>query len=224
MSLRIHDYDVRRVCLIDDSVKARAGQRYPIEELELEVVDEVGPIYNEEDFYKKVSAVADAAIFDHQLKVNEYSRFNGAELVAYLYQRGFPAILCTRYEERLVEDIRGRRQFIPALVNPGDLTPDTVVRSLTTCIEELHGKVLPSRRAWRTLIRIGDVDRDLNKDNPFVDVFVPAWDGNRAVRLMMKDIPLNATERIVPGYRCFAHVNTGAEKIEDLFFAKWEFV
>jgi len=65
------------------------------------------------------------------LKVKTYATFNGAELVASLYDRKLPAILCTRFEFADLDEIRPYRQRIPALLRPDELDVDFALHGET---------------------------------------------------------------------------------------------
>jgi len=54
--------------------------------------------------------------------------------------------------------------------------------------------------------------------------FVPSWNPHRAVRFPASLIPENLRDLLKPNItiRLFAHVNTSAEKSDDLYFEKFE--
>ncbi len=85
-------------------------------------------------------------------------------------------------------------------------------------LQQLAEKPQPSRRPWRTLVRVDAVDNE----RQFFYVVVPAWSTRTKVRINMKDIPENIKKLVQPDHRFHAHVNTGATNASDLFFDKWE--
>lgn len=138
-----------------------------------------------------------------------------------LHLNGLPAILCTRFEDRL-DEIRRYRKHIPVWLNPDDLKDiDNIARGLEICVEEIYGHLRPSRNPWRTLVRIEDIDSSISDDNPYIEFVLPTWDRNRVIRMPKNDFPKELHAKLEPGYRCYAKVNTGAEQPEDLYF-DWE--
>src|SRR5436305_8267255 len=127
MAIEVVDKTIRSIEIIDDSEKARESMGYPVEELRLIPVKYAGPIGNLEDLIREIVSTAQAAICDHHLRVGDYSRVNGSDIVARLYQKEFPALLCTRWETADINDMRPLRRYIPVLVNPDELTPDAIV-------------------------------------------------------------------------------------------------
>lgn len=84
-------------------------------------------------------------------------------------------------------------------------------------------KVKPSQRLWRTLLRV--VGSDINVFYPnksWIYVEIPAWDRSKTVTICLADIPKNKRDLLRIGYRFHAHVNIGAEKIDDLKFDSLE--
>ena len=80
--------------------------------------------------------------------------------------------------------------------------------------------VQSSKRLWRTLVRIDDVDAE----GKFFYVVVPGWDSQQVVRLRLQDLPENTRKLVTERQttRLHAKVNLGAEANEDLYFEDWE--
>lgn len=221
MPLQLFDSVIERVLIVEDDEASRNAYEYPIEECDVEPVQEAGPLENLDVFVERTIANGtQGAISDFQLKVSGYANFDGAELIGRWYERGYPALLCTKYETARQEEIRRYRRQIPVLINAGDLDPDAIAKGFEKCIRELRGDIDPSRKPWRTLVRIDD----LEEDQPHRRVFliVPSWDPFEAVSLYASDLPESITTTMQPGYRCHAQVNIGAESESDLFFYDWE--
>lgn len=219
MPLVISGKSIERVSVIDDDRSVRDAYEYAIEELQLKAISEEGPIDNLEQFVQITSSKSDAAICDHHLKVKMYAKFNGAQLVSRWYQNKFPAVLCTRLEGA-IHEIRKYRRFIPVLLQPDELEPESMIKGFQRCIEEFGEKFQPSRRPWRTLVRIEEVDAEgVNKS---FHIVVPGWNPNKFIQLQCKDVPKEVQSRIAVGARFHASVNIGATKIEDLYFEEWE--
>lgn len=209
---------LRKVAVIDDEPYARASYADYLEDLGLEPVDQPGPLGTLEQFIKSSLERSDAAICDHRIRMGDYAEFTGAQLVSEYYRKGFPALLYTSFEDD-IDEIRTYRKHIPILLTWEDLMdPDIIQFSFERIVAELHGKIPPSRRPWRTLVRVHDVDHDRG----LVRIFLPGWNPYKGLRLRLKDIPSAVLPRVHDGARLHAHVNIGAEKHGDLFFERWE--
>ncbi len=209
---------LKRVAVIDDEPDVRASYSDFLEDLDLDPIDEAGPLDPLNLFVEKSLQRSDAAICDYRMRVSDYAGFDGAQLVSEYYRNRFPALLCTRFEEAS-DEIRPYRKHIPILLSWEDLMdPDTLRWSFERVVAELLGKIPPSRRPWRTLVHVYDVDRERG----FVHIFLPGWDPHRGLRLRIKDIPEDVQPHLEDDYRLCAHVNIGAERAEDLFFDRWE--
>lgn len=220
MTLLVCGREIARVSIVDDDPEARQGYEYPIEDLDLTPVPELGPLSNLEEFVAQTAARTDAAICDHHLRKRNYAPFNGAEAVAAWYKRGFPALLCTRYETAEIEEIRRYMRWIPVMMKPDELHPGSMEAGFKQCIAEMQGEFLPNRRPWRTLVRIDDVVADGPKR--WFGVILPAWGLNEVVRIWFDDLPLDLQSKIQPDIRLHAQVNLGAETPEELYFTNWE--
>lgn len=216
-SLQIGTKSIEKVWLIDDDPAVRATYEDSVEDLQLKAVNQPGPLPDLDTFTK--SFAADAAICDHHLAPHKYAPFNGATLVAKWYDLRFPAILCTKVENAM-DEIRPYRRRIPVLLKELGLNPDSIKLGFEKCIGEFNGQFSSTRRGWRTLVRVVDVDRI--PTNKTVYVVVSAWDSNREIRLQLQELPKDIQELVTPSTRLHAVVNIGAESHEDLYFDNWE--
>jgi len=215
--------NIKRVTIIDDDPDVRQSYGFSVEDLALEPILIDGPVQEPATFLAEITSSANAAICDHHLmKVKSYSSCNGAPLVSEMYKMHFPAILCTKYEDASIDEIRPLRRNIPVLLNPSDLEPESFEHGIRLCINEFKGEFVPVRRPWRALVRVEDVDDGKGIDSFFV--VVPSWDSNQVIRLFHKDVPENIRSLIVPGKRLHAMVNLGAERYEEIYFEyeSWE--
>lgn len=219
MSLLLSGRSIERVSIIDDDATAREGWEYAVEELNLHPIQESGPVTDIDRYLAEINDRADAAIADHHLRKRNYFPINGAELVARWYQRQFPSILVTRYDIAEIDEIRSYRRRVPVLLTPDEFNPDSMLRGLEICVREFQGEYLPSRRAWRTLVRVDDVERERGL---YFYVVVPGWDPSTIIRLRMADVPQAIRDKVEPDARFHAQVNLGAENQADLFFSEWE--
>jgi hypothetical protein len=219
LSIRIDHRTLNRIAIVDDDKAVRDTYETSIAELQVEAVNEAGPLPTLEEFVIAAPTRADAAVCDFKLRVKNYAAFDGAELVARWFEHGFPALLCTKWDRASIDELRRFRSKIPVLVRPTELDPDRIVAGLAICIQEFAGRLLSSRKAYRTLVRVEEVTVDRL---PYAYVVVPAWNPSEVVRLLMSDIPANVQPRVKAEARLYAEVNLGAESYEDLFFRSWE--
>jgi len=211
---------IERVSVIDDDPSSREIYSLYVEELSMQALREDGPFESVAACVGKVEGAAQAAISDFKLKVKTYATFNGAELVASLYDRKLPAILCTRFEFADLDEIRPYRPRIPALLRPDELDADTIAHAFENCVLEFGNKFVQTRKPWKTLVRIEDVHADNAKDVG-VDVCLPSWNQNVMVKLQRSELPGWMHAKLVANAHFYAVVNIGAERPADLYFSDW---
>lgn len=219
MGLQVAGLLVERIDIVDDEPTVRQAYAEQVKDLQLEPVSEAGPLTSLEGFAREAAGRTQGAVCDYQLGARNYASFHGAALVAKWYELGYPALLCTKWEQAVIDEMRRFRARIPVLIKPSELDPDRLLTGLEVCIRELRGERAPSRRVWRTLVRVEDVSRDRNT---FAFVVLPAWDNERVVRIPLSDIPEPIRSGVKADLRLYAWVNLGAETNEELFFDRWE--
>lgn len=210
--------DIETVRLVDDDPRSLESYGYTVEDAELLAVPETGPLGSLENYLINGSTKADAGLSDFELHTHSYAGFTGAELVASWYKQSFPGILCTRYEKAQIERIRPYRRWIPVLLKPADLNPDSLMQGLESCLREIRGTFAPSRRPWRTQVHF------LYKDTDTHDTFfaeVPGWAGSEILKIRLEDLPMNLRGMIHEDFRCHAFANVGTEESEDLYLCDW---
>ncbi|MFN5241185.1 MAG: hypothetical protein ACK5WC_15770 [Aphanizomenon sp.] len=166
---------------------------------------------------------AQGAVCDHRLSNYGFANFPGSELVAALYDQKIPSILITQYTEMDTSfSIRKWRHKIPVLLSREETNAVNISQGIEICKSELCGKIPSTRKTRRTIVRITNIDKETHES--FVDAFVPSWNPHRAVRFPASLIPENLRDLLEPNktIRLFAHVNTSAEKSDDLYFEKFE--
>ena len=215
MTMLIHDKEISRVLIVDDDPEARASYAYPVEDLELEPFMFEGPVGPPESFIANVKP-SDAVVCDYHLRKRSYSACDGDELMATCYKAGIPGILCTAYTDVTIRC--DYRRYIPALIKTNGPELDEFVDAWEKCYSEMNGTFHPTRRPWRTLVRVEEID---DGQGCFYAV-VPAWDSRKKVRIDNGGIPGDILKLSQPGKRFHAEVNIGAESHEDLFFVSWE--
>jgi len=220
MGLNILGQSIARVKIVDDDPTARKAMAFTVTDADFEPLPDDGPLPQLTKFVTLAKQSVDAVVCDHRLK-GQYARFNGAEAVAELYKVACPSVLCTRWSVADVDAIRPYIRYIPALISSDNVNPETIASGLARCIHEFRNDPVPSRKAWRTLVRVESVERSLKP--PLFYVAVSGWDSKEIIRLPLQLIPYKGRRLIKPGFRFFAKVNKGAELPEALFFTDFEF-
>lgn len=220
--LEIMDWKVSRAAVVDDQPDGRRGWGWILEDLSLDPVPEEGPFTQIQAAVEEIRGRAEVAVCDYHLRRRNYAAFDGAELAAALYQHGVPTILCTRYEETMMDAIRPYRKFIPALLNAHEFEqPGKIEEGFRACISELAGYMSPERKLWRTLVRVDDVD-DQGGRSAYGYVTVPAWDSKTVIRVALNSMAPDVRQAFEPDAKLHAKVNIGAERIDDVYFTEWE--
>ena len=182
MALTIEGRKIERVAIVDDEKESRESYGYSIEDMGIAPVFELGPLRNLESSLKEIHAKADAIICDYHLRIRSYSPFDGDQLVALSNIGRFPALLCTTYDDADITLLRSKRRFIPILLRPSTYNPDTIVRGFERCLKESAGKYNPSRKPWRTLVRITQVD----ESGEYFYIVVPGWNADQKNRSILR--------------------------------------
>lgn len=203
------------VAIIDDSDVKRETMKDELEFANVNATPLTGPFASIDDMVMQVRSNANVAVCDHHL-VSNYAAFSGAAGVASLYQNRVPAVLVTQYGKADVIQIRRYRRGIPILITPREADPQILIRAWEVCRKEFKGEYLPSRRPWRTLIRIEAID------NRMVDAVLPGWNSEEVIRFSIDLIAHDLHPLVQPGARFFAQVNKGAEDQADLYFEDFE--
>lgn len=220
MAVKILERIITHVAVIDDQPEVRKGYGYTIQNVGLEPSLQEGPLPDSvNEASSAIAGIASAAVCDYKLSGRAYAKFKGAELAANLYKNEFPALLCTQYVRAEVYEITPFRRWIPVILSPRDVNEQTLIDGLRDCIAELNGDVRVDRRAWRTLVRF------LSEDEDSPGVFfaeIPGWALDQVIKVRLSLLPHEIQASVRPDFRCFAHVNLGAESDIDLFVCDWE--
>jgi CheY-like chemotaxis protein len=208
---------LRSVAIVDDNADSRESFSYTVEDAQLRPVLAEGPLGSLDAFTPHLES-ADVLLSDYELRAKNYAKFTGAELVAQRQRHGQPAILCTKYEKPQVERIRPHRRWIPVLLAPDDLDPDSLLTAIETCAGEIAGRFSPERRPYRALVRFVEPDPE-SPGRFFVEL--PSWQPSILVPIHLSDLPADVAAAAIPDYRCHAIVNLGSERYEDVYFDGW---
>ncbi|MEG3875835.1 hypothetical protein QT972_00430 [Microcoleus sp. herbarium7] len=161
------------------------------------------------------------AVCDHRLSNSGLANFDGAKLVAALYDIKFPSLLVTQFTEMDTSfSIRKCRNKIPVLLSREETNASSIAKGIEICTSELCGKIPSTRKTRRTIVSITNIAQESGET--VVDAFVPSWNPHKAVRFPAILIPEHLRDSLKPNVCLFAHVNTGAEKSDDLYFEKFE--
>ncbi|WP_225896126.1 hypothetical protein [Dendronalium phyllosphericum] len=212
----------RRIAIIDDDKNLAELTAWEVEEAGYE------PFLLDNKHFLKVNDLvsvirenSQGAVCDHRLMNSGFANFYGAELVANLYDLKFPSLLITQFTQMdTAFSIRKWRHKIPVLLSRDEANASSIAKGIEDCTLELSGKVPSTRKPRRTIVRIANIDEESNER--VIDAFIPSWNPYTAVRFPASLIPENIRVALKPNMRLFAHVNTGAEKADDLYFEKFE--
>lgn len=213
--LELQNRSITRALIVDDDPEARHSYEYIIEELELDPLPVEGPLESVPAFIDTIE-MSDVLLCDYHLKLRNYATCDGDQLVAECYKANIPAVLCTTFTDAVLR--RDCLRYIPGLIKSGNPEPNALVNGWGRCLSELNGLFEPSRRPWRTLVRIAELD----DQRQLAYVIVPPWDVRKKIPIDMDSLPSAIRNRLAPDRRFHAMVNTGADNHEDLFFESWE--
>jgi len=173
------------------------------------------------DLASYIAQNAQYALCDHRLAHYGLANFPGARLVAALYDLKIPSLLITQYTEIDADvSIRRYRRKIPVLLSRDEANASNIKKGIEDCVLELDGRVPSTRIPHRTLLNITNITSESNED--VIDVIIPSWNRHKAVRLPTSLISQELHSALAVDSWLFAHVNTGAEKSDDLYFEQFE--
>ncbi len=216
-NLILHDKPIHNIAIVDDIEDARSSMS--------DIVHDAGFVpfpyteikeYSLDQFVSRIIQDSDAAVFDHNLSVGGYANFDGAEAVADLYDKGFPAILLTQVQGYDFVKIVSNRKKIPYLIDGSKVDANQINEGLERCVRELTLDFPPDRRPYRTIVRVESIDLS-ESHRRVIDLIIPAWATSKPVQLPydyvydMINVDLEIDMHLV------AEVNIGAECSQDLF-------
>lgn len=210
------------IAIVDDDKDLAARTAWDVEEAGYQpFLLKNEHFHNVNELASRIIENSQGAVCDHRLSNSGFANFFGAELVAALYDRKFPSLLITQYTEMDTSfSIRKWRHKIPILLSREEADASTISKGIAICKSELCGKIPSTRKSRRTIVSITNIDEESGQI--VVDAFVPSWNPHKAVRFPASLVPEHLMDTLKPGIYLFAHVNTGAEKSEDLYFEKFE--
>lgn len=224
MPLKVGQWTIDKVAVLDDDEDSRETMCDDLRLANFSPAAVEAAPDTEDALLETITRNSHGAVCDYRLR--DYAPCSGAQAVNRLYQAKFPAVLVTRYFKADVDEIRPYRRRIPALLTPEQASedPEAIARGFELCIREFDEDFAPSRRPWRTLLRVEDVeDVDQTHKDPMVYVILPGWNSREVVRFPRSIIPAELHEFLQPGARLFATVNKGAEDQLELYFEGFEY-
>lgn len=160
---------------------------------------------------------AQAAICTHRLAHRGDTYFYGAELVAALYDLKIPSLLVTQYTDIDIHTtIRKWRAKIPVILHLRELSSVTVTEYLKVCLDELRGEIPASRKPYRVMLNIVDVQEVAGEK--VIDATIGRWDQYQVVRFPISLVPQALHTQMQPEAWLFADVNVGANYHDELYF------
>ena len=214
MTIAIQGRTFSKVAIVDDDPQNRETLAEAVADADLEPFLVEGPIGSIDELVTIVEHEAQAAVLDHRLSPGNLADFTGAEGVANLFDRQFPALLVTGYS--LLPELRSMVKFrsrIPVLL--GHLEADVVQESIAKCVREFDHDYEPTRRPTRTVLQVADFHRDTTP--PLVYLVISSWDPTERVAVPDEVFPAELRGRVSVGQRYVALVNTAAARVEDLY-------
>lgn len=175
-----------------------------------------------DDTVAAIMNVSEGALCDHHLQGGLDVDFSGADLVAELTRRDFPAVLFTGVLPAQRYAIRRNMAWIPAFLRrdeEGGLRPARVLDALGDSVQEVvHHHPRPSRTARRTLITVTASRRTGNES--LVSLVVSGWPGHDAIEVPADLLaePWAHMPRDAEGKTFVALVNIGETDGDRLFF------
>ncbi len=221
MAIVIDGTRVERVPIVDDSDDDRDTIGDDLRDFNLTPQPLAGPFGTVDQLLQAVINGGEAAVCDHHLTPRNYAPCTGAQLLKQCYERKFPSVRVTKYEKANIDQIRPYRRSIPALIPSEDANPEMIVKGWELCVGEFKGQYVPTRKPWRTMLRVEDVIQTSNQVDVYV--FVPGWNSDEAIKLSLAMFPEQLRQHVLPNERLFAVVNVGAENQEDLYFEAFEY-
>lgn len=215
----------QRLSLVDDEDDVVAGLERRLTRRGFDVERVVPPTRSLDDTLAEVMRVSDAALCDHHLRGGHKVDFSGAELVAALTERDFPAVLFTGVLPAERYAIRRNMSRIPAFLarDEGGLGNSRVLGALAESVAEVRdGRRSARRRGRRTPITI--VGSRVSGSVHLVEGVVSGWSGGEPIEIPAELLaqPWSSAPHDAVGRTFFATVNLGETDADHLFFENFE--
>lgn len=211
--------NIENVMVIDDQPNVRESIAETVEDANFTAIIQNDSFTSLDSCIEKIRSQANAAIIDRHLSQRNYANFDGIQVVKKVYNLFIPILLATSFSNADSFEIQEYKQYLPIILNPSQIEPETIRNGFKICQNEFAGNFLPERKPWRSLIRI----EEISQDKKFVYIIVPSWSSSEKIRLPISLFPHNLQNKKILGMRFFADVNIGAEDYKDLYFKNSHF-
>jgi hypothetical protein len=198
------------VCVVDDDPMMAAECGLELEEAgyAVDVLPEIPT-----DIRKFCEEMRDrhlSVVCDHRLSGSADTKFRGSDFARDLYEYGVPNALVTAHLDREMPFLRTVRRRVPTLLSRKAMREMDLEALFVECKRELERGPGANRKAYRTMVRVTEVDLRANA----FEVVVPAWDPVQNISIELPALYHN----IEVGQRFYSQVNLGAETLDDVFF------
>lgn len=177
MSMVIEGRALERVLVVDDEDDARAAYCEVVEDLGLTPVPVTGPV--DEARIVGLATDADVVLCDYHLKRQDYAACDGDVLLAGCVEQGVAGVLCTGRQDFETAIRRDCLRWIPSRLRSWEAEPAEFLEGWRQCLKEMAGSVHPSRRPWRTLVRVVEVQ----VRRRYISAVVPAWSVRQTIQI-----------------------------------------
>lgn len=215
-----------RISVVDDEDDVVKALERRLKRRGFDVARVIPPTPTLEDTLNEIMRVSDAALCDHHLQGGHKVEFSGAQLVARLTERRFPAVLFTGVLPDQRYGIRREMSHIPSFLTreaDGGLGNQRVLEALTESVAEVRdGRTSARRRGRRTLVSV--VNSRLSGNEHLVEVVVSGWARRESMEIPadLLATPWAGSPHKAVGLTFFASVNVAEMESDHLFFADFE--
>ncbi len=163
-------------------------------------------------------------VSDHRLYERPYANYTGAELVKECYLAKVGAVLLTNWTRQDADtSLRIHRRWLPYVIDTGQMNaPNDEIRvALIQADKEARQGIIPEKREpFRTIMTIARVEVQATRQ--MVRVKIGQWNPDAEISFPLDMIPDHMRSEIKPDKLLIAQVNLDAERVEDLYFDKFE--
>ncbi|TGW15930.1 hypothetical protein E4417_20625 [Stenotrophomonas maltophilia] len=205
-----------RIAAIDDqiaSVQVLSGAIQDYLEAEAVPFDRVPATPASVGLWVK-DAHIDGVLIDQDLRKGNFSPSSGMEIAAALFKQHCPTVLTTMHQIAELKDGIWYRRYIPAFLSKARL--ENIEAEMRKATAEVNGKIAEERRAYRTVVRVDDVDQQTAL------LVVPAFSPSEWISVSTKSLEGRLGKRSEAGMRFMAEVNIGASSRDELFISEVE--
>ncbi len=217
---------VPRLAVLDDELDVAKGLARGLSRKGF-AVELIEPVTPELDTtVEAIMGISDAALCDHALRGGLNVAFSGAQVVAALRDRGFPAVLFTGVRPEDQYEIRRNMARIPGFLHRDQeegLTAARVLDELGEAVEEVRdGRVPRRRRPRRTLVTV--TGSRLSGNETLVAVLISGWPHEGELEIPADLLAPSWAENPhdAVGRTFFAQVNIGEADEDKLYFKDFE--